>query len=63
MLTTVTICREAGKVTANLVGPIVMNTRTLVAAQFALQDDRYCTSHVIGEKQSVESGAELAKAA
>ncbi len=63
MLTTVTIYPDAGKVTANLVGPIVMNTRTLRAAQVVLSDDRYCTGHVIGAKESVESSPELAKAA
>ena len=51
MLTTVTV-RGDGKVTTNLLGPVVMNSRTLRAKQIVLQDDRYGSKHVICELPS-----------
>ena len=63
MLTTVTI-GNGGKVTTNLLGPIVMNSRTLHARQVVLQDDeRYGPKHTICELPRVESRPERAKAA
>jgi flagellar assembly factor FliW len=64
VLTTVTINRAAGTVTTNLAGPIVMNSRTLLASQIVLSDDRYTTSHVLGyEGTSQGESLELANAA
>lgn len=64
ILTTVNIRSDLGKVTTNLVGPIVMNTRTLMARQVVLSDDRYHTMHAIGETVVAQTDSrELAKAA
>lgn len=64
MFTTVTMARGEGKVTTNLVGPIIMNLRTMKARQIVLQDDRYCTKHIIGEQVSaVEANCEPVKTA
>jgi flagellar assembly factor FliW len=63
MFTTVTVARDEGKVTTNLVAPIVINSRTLQARQVVLQDERYCTKHVIGYSASGSSRPEAAKAA
>ena len=52
MFTTVTIAKDGGNVTTNLLGPVVINLRTLQARQIVLQDDRYETKHVIGETAS-----------
>lgn len=62
MLTTVTITGD-GKITTNLLGPIIMNSRTLTAKQVVLQDDRFCAKHVICELPSVDSQPEAARAA
>jgi flagellar assembly factor FliW len=61
--TTVTVSREEGKVTANLLGPIVINSRTLQARQIVLEDDRYCTKHVIVDGAAGAFEADRAKAA
>lgn len=63
MLTTVTVDRENGKITTNLLGPIVINARTLHARQIVLDDERYGTKHVIGEIPKEEHSNCLAKAA
>ncbi|HET6456289.1 MAG TPA: flagellar assembly protein FliW [Armatimonadota bacterium] len=63
VLTTVTAAREDGSVTTNLLGPIVINSRTLQARQIILQDDRYCTKHAIAEKPFVEQDSVAARAA
>jgi flagellar assembly factor FliW len=63
MFTTITISRDEGKVTTNLVGPIVMNFKTMQAKQIILSDDRYCTKHVIGERKAEKAKTELTKAA
>ena len=62
MLTTVTVGGD-GKITTNLLGPIIMNARTLRAAQIVLTDDRYTPKHVICELPIVEEQPEQAKAA
>ena len=41
----VTLSEDADRVTANLKGPIVINTRTMLARQIILMDDRYHTKH------------------
>jgi flagellar assembly factor FliW len=63
MFTTVTASRDEGKVTTNLVGPIVINLRTMCARQIVLQDDHYCTKHIIGSAEKTEADREMAKAA
>ncbi len=62
MLTTVTINGD-GTVTTNLLGPIVMNSRTLTARQVVLQDDRFCAKHVVCELPGCGSQSETARAA
>lgn len=52
MFTTVTVGREQGQVTTNLLGPIVINVSTLCARQIVLDDDRYGTKHLIAEDPS-----------
>ena len=54
MLTTVTIGND-GMVTTNLLGPVVMNSRTLQARQFVLQDERYGARHMICELPRMDS--------
>jgi flagellar assembly factor FliW len=63
MLTTVTMNLDDKKVTTNLLGPIVINLQSLTARQIVLQDDTYCTKHVIGEKALTEPIRELVAAA
>lgn len=41
----VTLSEQADLVTANLKGPIAINTRSMVARQIILMDDRYHTKH------------------
>lgn len=41
----VTLSESPDKVTANLKGPIAINTRTMTARQLILMDDRYHTKH------------------
>lgn len=63
MFTTVTIDRDYNKATTNLVGPIVLNLRTMRASQIVLQDDRYTTKQMICEVVKSDTNRELAKAA
>lgn len=63
VLATVTISREDDSVTTNLLGPIVINSRTLQARQMILQDDRYCTKHAIAERPIIETELVPVKAA
>jgi flagellar assembly factor FliW len=51
MFTTVTVGRDS-VLTTNLVGPIVINIRTLHGRQIVVGDERYGLRHVIGEKSS-----------
>jgi flagellar assembly factor FliW len=60
MLTTVTVGTD-GNVTTNLLGPVVMNSRTLQAKQMVLQDEQYSAKHKICELPSMDS--QRAKAA
>lgn len=48
VVTTISTANNGSTVTTNLAGPIVINTETLVARQIVLQDDSYCTKHIIG---------------
>ena len=63
VLTTVTVSREDDSVTTNLLGPIVINSRTLQARQMILQDDRYCTKHAMAERPVIEAELIPAQAA
>jgi flagellar assembly factor FliW len=53
MLTTVTINKEQNKVTTNLVGPLVINARTLIARQIVLDDERYTPKHAISRNLEI----------
>lgn len=63
MLTTVTVDKENGRITTNLLGPIVINARTLQARQIVLDDERYGTKHIIGKIPSEEHSNCISKAA
>ena len=49
----VTLSDDPTQVTANLSGPILINTTNRKARQLALLDDRYTTKHNILEAQKV----------
>lgn len=49
----VTLADDSSSVTANLSGPIIVNSTTLRARQLALLDDRYSTRHRIMEALQV----------
>ena len=53
----VTLSSSADKVTANLKGPIAINTRTMKARQMILVDDRYTTKHSLlaAQQEKAES--------
>lgn len=61
VLTTVSIAGPS-EVTANLAGPVVINTKSLLGMQVALEDERYGTRHALGSKDE-SAGVELRKAA
>ncbi len=48
ILTLLTISLESQAVTANLLAPIVINTKTRRGRQVVLDTDRYLTKHLIG---------------
>ena len=62
ILTTVTINAEDGQVTTNLLGPIVVNQVNLLAKQIVLQDGRYGTKYMIGQKPRAEASTEAVAA-
>lgn len=63
ILTTVTIGND-GAITTNMLGPIVMNPRTLLARQIVLEDTRYGTKHSIVELSGTDAARpEWARAA
>lgn len=49
LVTTVTIDRDLGILTTNLMGPIILNSRNCLARQIVMQDDRYSTKHAISK--------------
>ena len=51
----VTLNSAPGQVTANLRGPICINTETMQAKQMILVDERYHTRHSIMEATSQEA--------
>ena len=63
IITTVTIDKNDGLATTNLLGPVVINSKTLIAKQIVLSDDRYGTKHIVGAARSNETERETAKAA
>ena len=62
ILTTVTVDLDEGMITTNLLGPIVINSETLRAKQVVLQDERYGTKQVIGQRSNVDNSIEVAAA-
>lgn len=63
ILTTVTIGND-GAITTNMLGPIVMNPRTLLARQIVLEDSRYGPKHSIRELPGTDAARpEWARAA
>lgn len=52
LYTIVTVPKDLKKMTANLSGPIVINTARNLGAQIVLDDNRYSTKHPIFEKES-----------
>jgi flagellar assembly factor FliW len=63
IVTTVTIDKNEGLITTNLLGPIVINSKTLMAKQIVLQDEKYGTKHTIGTNGSENVTLEIARAA
>jgi len=63
VVTTVTIDKNEGCVTTNLLGPIIINSHDLKAKQIVLNDDKYGTKHVIGQKDSKDATLQACKAA
>jgi flagellar assembly factor FliW len=63
VLTTVTVDQDEKKVTANLLGPIVINSSTLAAKQVVLPDERYGTKHLIGSNTGDGAVLETSRAA
>ncbi|MHB0912637.1 MAG: flagellar assembly protein FliW [Armatimonadota bacterium] len=57
LMTTVTVDDRGGLITTNLLGPIVINSRTLQAKQVVLQDERYGTKHLIGKSAADRKAA------
>jgi len=55
LMTTVTVDKKEGRVTTNLLGPIVINSDNLHAKQVVLQDERYGTKHMVAEKASINT--------
>ncbi len=43
----VVVPKDIEKMTANLIGPIIINTKEMIGKQVILDDDRYSTKHYI----------------
>jgi len=54
----VTLSESPDQVTANLKGPIAINTRTMTARQLILMDDRYNTKHGLLAASQQTTGSE-----
>jgi flagellar assembly factor FliW len=52
VMTLVTVLNECRAMATNLAAPIVINTATRRAKQVILDDDRYVTRHILGERAS-----------
>ncbi len=57
VLTLITISQDVSAATANLLAPIVINTRTCLARQVILETDRYLTKHLIAHQLTDEADA------
>lgn len=55
ILTFVSIKRESSSITANLMGPVIINLTNLIAKQLILSDTSYSPSHRIMQPESVPS--------
>lgn len=58
IVTTVTVDRTDGWMTTNLMGPVVINTRSLVGKQIVLDRDTYGTKHIIGNQSYYQAAQE-----
>ena len=63
ILTTITVDKKEGCVTTNLLGPVVINSKSLRAKQTVLEDEKYGIKHLFGEKSSADAAVEVAGAA
>jgi flagellar assembly factor FliW len=63
VLTMVSVGKDGGEVTANLVGPIVVNSKTLVGMQVVLDDERYSTKQPLTERSNTKAKEVLVRAA
>ncbi len=49
--------QEGKSLTANLVGPVIVNTRTGRGRQLVLDSERYCTRHLIARRDGQQAAA------
>jgi flagellar assembly factor FliW len=63
VITTVTVDKKSGEATTNLLGPIVINSCTLLAKQVVAQNEKYGTKHLIAREIYQEKPLESAVAA
>jgi flagellar assembly factor FliW len=54
VLSIVTASLDTDAITINLVGPVVVNAKTLRARQIVLGDERYGLKHIIGYRKQTE---------
>jgi flagellar assembly factor FliW len=59
ILTTLTIRPDAGLVTANLLGPIVVGVESRLGAQLVLDGERFCTRHALPCVQRTQQNRQL----
>ena len=58
VLTTVTVDHDNRCVTTNLLGPIIVNTRTLSARQVVLSNENFSTKHLLFELRTADTPVE-----
>lgn len=63
VLTLVSLGADGNEVTANLLGPIVVNTETLVGIQVVLDNTKYGTKHLLTQRNEARVKEVLARAA
>lgn len=63
VLTTVNLAAGSKEVTTNLLGPIVINTQTLVGMQVVIDDEGYGTAHSLTRRTTNGAKEVLARAA
>lgn len=54
----VVIPEDTAKMTANLLGPLIINTKEMLGKQIVLDNDRYTTKHFILEESKVKGKEE-----